>query len=127
MKHQPCFCRLLLCALFLCLAMYCGQASAAEDSAVSTGKCTIVSGNHTYSPSDCLIKKGMDENLSWLIIEKKDGRPLLEEILLISVTEIDPGTAEVSGLTKDGINSRWGEARFDGKCWSGDDFRICTD
>ena len=39
------------------------------------------------------------------------------------------GVAEVRGLTLDGINSRWGEARRSTKdkaCWLGDDFSICV-
>ncbi len=126
MKKHLFFCRIMLCmALLTGIVLYCDKAPAADDTA-SAGNCTIVSGGHTYRPSDCLIKKGKDENLNWLVIERKNGRPLLEEILTVSIVEISPGTAEVSGLTKDGINSRWGEARFDGKCWNGDDFRICT-
>jgi hypothetical protein len=60
-------------------------------------------------------------------IGRKDGKPLLEEILSVSIVEISRGTAEVSGVTRDGINSRWGQARRDGACWSGEDFRICIE
>ena len=47
----------------------------------------------------------------------------------ISVSLIGPGTAEVRGLTSDGINSRWGEARRsrrDPACWIGEDFSVCV-
>ena len=47
----------------------------------------------------------------------------------ISVSLTGPGTAEVRGLTRDGINSRWGEARRsrrDPACWVGEDFSICV-
>jgi len=47
----------------------------------------------------------------------------------ISVSIISPGVAEVRGLTRDGINSRWGEARRsrrDRACWVGDDFSVCV-
>jgi hypothetical protein len=40
-----------------------------------------------------------------------------------------PGVAEVRGLTRDGINSLWGEARRSKNvpaCWEGSDFRICA-
>ena len=127
MKRHLFFCRIILCMLLACIIPYLGEAYAADADAARAGSCTIVSGGHTYRPSGCLIKEGKDENLTWLVIERKNGRPLLEEILTISIVEMSPGTAEVSGLTMDGINSRWGEARFDGKCWNGDDFRICTD
>lgn len=51
------------------------------------------------------------------------------EIDPISVSMIRPGVAEVRGLTRDGINSRWGEARRsrrDRACWVGEDFSICV-
>ena len=47
----------------------------------------------------------------------------------ISVSLVSPGVAEVRGLTPDGINSRWGEARRsrrDPACWVGEDFSICV-
>lgn len=47
----------------------------------------------------------------------------------ISVSVIEPGVAEVRGLTRDGINSRWGEARRsrrDPACWVGEDFSVCV-
>ena len=48
---------------------------------------------------------------------------------LISVSLIRPGVADVRGLTPDGVNSRWGEARRsrrDRACWVGEDFSICV-
>ena len=47
----------------------------------------------------------------------------------ISVSLISPGVAEVRGLTRDGVNSRWGEARRsrrDPACWVGEDFSVCV-
>ena len=52
-----------------------------------------------------------------------------EGMSTISVSIISPGVAEVRGLTDDGINSRWGEARRsrrDPACWVGEDFSICV-
>ncbi|MGU9979376.1 hypothetical protein ACJ4V0_04950 [Phreatobacter sp. HK31-P] len=54
---------------------------------------------------------------------------LFGNMSMVSVSVIEPGLAEVRGLTRDGINSRWGTARRsqrDGACWQGDDFRICA-
>ena len=48
---------------------------------------------------------------------------------VISLTLYGRGVAEVRGLTRGGINSRWGEARRsnrDRACWVGDDFRVCA-
>ncbi|HET8540172.1 MAG TPA: hypothetical protein VFL83_09910 [Anaeromyxobacter sp.] len=59
-----------------------------------------------------------------------DGQqPLFEGILVLSVTVVAPGKAEVRGVTAEGINSRWGEARrskADPACWTGSDFEICA-
>lgn len=47
----------------------------------------------------------------------------------ISVWMTGRGTAEVRGLTSDGINSRWGTAtrsRRDRACWVGSDFSVCA-
>jgi hypothetical protein len=51
------------------------------------------------------------------------------EIMSVTVSVISPGVAEVRGLTRQGINSRWGEARRmanDRACWQGSDFKICA-
>ena len=50
-------------------------------------------------------------------------------VTTISVAIVRPGLAEVRGLTRAGINSRWGEAtrsRRDGACWVGSDFSVCV-
>ena len=54
---------------------------------------------------------------------------LYGSILSVSVTIVSRGVAEVRGLTRAGINSRWGQARRsrrDRACWVGSDFRICA-
>lgn len=47
----------------------------------------------------------------------------------LTVSPLSDGTAEVRGLTADGINARWGAARrstTNAACWVGDDFEICA-
>jgi hypothetical protein len=42
---------------------------------------------------------------------------------------VQPGVAEVRGLTRAGINSRWGSAqrsKRDRACWRGSDFWVCA-
>lgn len=112
-----------LWALPLCLTLCCGQAFAGAETQPVT--CVITSAGITHTPSGCRITKETEERPRWYVIEKMDGSPLLEEILSVSVIETSPETAEVSGMTKNGVNSRWGRARRDGNCWSGEDFRIC--
>ncbi|MGA9520063.1 MAG: hypothetical protein WBV82_01285 [Myxococcaceae bacterium] len=58
-----------------------------------------------------------------------DTKPLYGPILSVSVVVVGRAEAEVRGLTKDGINSRWGEAirsKDDPACWVGSDFKICA-
>ncbi len=123
MRHSPFFRSFRLWPIPLCLALCCGQAFAGTQTRPVT--CVITSGGHTYAPSGCRITQETEEHTRWYVIETADASPLLEEILSVSLVEMSPETAEVSGLTKSGINSRWGRARRDGDCWSGEDFRIC--
>ena len=47
----------------------------------------------------------------------------------IGLAIVRPGLAEVRGLTRAGVNSRWGEARRsprDRACWIGADFSLCV-
>ena len=47
----------------------------------------------------------------------------------ISVYLIGKSEAEVRGITRDGVNSRWGMAtrsRRDRACWQGSDFSVCV-
>lgn len=64
------------------------------------------------------------------VLENADvRRSLTGPILHVTVTVVEPGVAEVRGLTKDGINSRWGQARRsqqDRGCWLGSDFKVCA-
>ncbi len=73
---------------------------------------------------NCIFTLG--ENGSFSI---KAPSGLIDGRLMINVYVIEPGIAEVRGLTTDGINSRWGEARrstSDTACWLGSDFTICA-
>jgi hypothetical protein len=57
------------------------------------------------------------------------GKRRFPGVTSISLHVVEPGLAEVRGLTRDGINSRWGEARRsrrDRACWQGSDFSICV-
>jgi hypothetical protein len=59
-----------------------------------------------------------------------DGKsPLYPGILVVSVAVVAPGEADVRGLTAEGINTRWGDARrskTDPACWTGSDFEVCA-
>ena len=62
-------------------------------------------------------------------IEPARRRSFANGITTISASMVAPGLAEVRGLTREGVNSRWGEARRsrrDRACWLGSDFSICV-
>jgi hypothetical protein len=57
------------------------------------------------------------------------GRSFGEGVVSVTVYVTGRGVADVRGLTRDGINSRWGRAvrsRRDNACWTGDDFSVCA-
>lgn len=87
--------------------------------------CTITSGGKVHTINDCIATYGASEKYNWIFLERKDAEPLLEEILLLSVYEISPDKAQVSGLTQNGNNSRWGEALKQKDCYIGSDFSVC--
>lgn len=89
--------------------------------------CRIEQGGRVVMDRPCDFQAdGRDGSFS---LSSRDGRPLFGGISVVSLSVIEPGMAEVRGLTLNGINSRWGVARRsqrDGACWQGDDFRICA-
>ena len=57
------------------------------------------------------------------------GRSFGEGVVSVTVYVTRRGVADVRGLTRDGINSRWGRAvrsRRDSACWVGEDFSVCA-
>jgi hypothetical protein len=85
----------------------------------SAGK-VEVSGKCRFNP---------DEGGSFTLENIDADKPLYGEILMVTVAIVSPGKAEVRGLTRRGVNSRWGAAvrsTRDRACWDGTDFRICA-
>jgi hypothetical protein len=115
-------------AMAALLLMMASQAMAADkvvkcriDGANDAGKTVaLYKGKCLFSP-----EKGGSFSLSH---PSSKDKPLYGSIIMVSVY-IEKGAAEVRGLTKDGINSRWGEAKRSSKdkaCWTGSDFRVCA-
>jgi hypothetical protein len=90
-------------------------------------KCQIDSGNETIYKGKCLFIP--DTKGSFGLAHPQKNKPLTDVITMVSVTIIEKSIAEVRGLTSDGINSRWGEAKRSAKdkaCWVGEDFKVCA-
>ena len=95
---------------------------------VKAGEATCVvkgENNQTLFRDQCVFQQfGGNGSFS---IQAKSGLIAGRESITVYITQ--PGVAEVRGLTTNGINSRWGEARrsnSDKACWVGSDFTICA-
>jgi hypothetical protein len=111
--------------LALTLVLLLGLAATAE-AKPRTARCVITAPQTTPYRGPCKFVAEAGGSFS---ISPIGRRFLVGEVDLVSVTIIRPDVAEVRGLTRDGINSRWGEARRsrrDRACWDGSDFRICV-
>lgn len=78
-----------------------------------------------HQKCDFYAEKGGSFSLSHF----NKGKPLLDDVTDVSVTIIAPNVAEVSGLTRDGINSRWGEfhrSQSEKACWVDGETKICA-
>jgi len=86
-------------------------------------KCQV----NTYKGS-CLFSPDTPKG-SFSLTNPDKNKPLIDNIGVVNVTIVEPGVAEVSGLTTEGSNSRWGEAKRSSKekaCWEGEDFKVCA-
>ena len=95
------------------------------DASARPAKCVVIGNGMTPYRGTC--KFTPDNGGSFAIAPI--GKPGFDGVTLVSVAIVSPGVAEVRGLTRDGINSRWGEAKrskTDPACWVGGDFKICV-
>ncbi|MFL6845059.1 MAG: hypothetical protein ACJ8ER_09290 [Allosphingosinicella sp.] len=109
----------------LAILILSGLAATAE-ARPRTARCVLTAPQTTPYRGPC---KFLAEAGGSFSISPVGRRFLVDGVDLVSVTIVRPGVAEVRGLTSDGINSRWGEARRsrrDRACWDGGDFRICV-
>ena len=110
--------------------LFAGTASATPALAQgdSVVQCDIVSGGQPAFNGRCVFVPDGTTGSFGLLSTRRDA-PLFGRIISVSVTIVSPGVAEVRGLTTDGINSRWGEARRHAErrgCWQGSDFMVCA-
>ena len=88
--------------------------------------CDIHTAGKVAFSGKCLFIPDADGSFS---LSDFNEKPLLEGILVVSVTVTGKGAAEVSALTVNGNNSKWGAAKRSTKdkaCWLGSDFKICA-
>ena len=110
----------------LLLSLACA-ASAFGETKVRVVDCRIESAGKVEVSGKCRFIP--DDGGTFTLENTDQNKPLYGEILTVTVAIVSPGRAEVRGLTKAGINSRWGEATRsarDRACWEGSDFKICA-
>jgi hypothetical protein len=91
-------------------------------------QCKILQGEKVVYKGICDFRAD-GANGSFALLSKGKNGNLFRQVSVVSVAVTSPGVAEVRGLTNNGINSRWGEAKrstLDAACWAGTDFRICV-
>jgi hypothetical protein len=115
-------------AFAFCTLVIAGEAGAKIQRRVVD--CYVESAGKIEMNGKCLFTR--EKGGSFGLENVNRDKPLFGEILVLSVTMVSPGIAEIRGLTKQGINSRWGEARrsrSDSACWEDsefNEFKICA-
>ena len=97
----------------------------AKPAPAKTAQCRITSADGRYAGPCAFTPTGKGS----FSVAAPARRRLVGGTTTINVYVVGPGRAEVSGLTTDGINSRWGAAvrsKTDRACWVGEDFSICV-
>ena len=115
--------RTSLAGAALCASLLIGNTAQARDA-----RCDIMQGGQRVVNGVCDFEADGRDGSFALSARNKRG-VLFGGVLTVTVSVISPGVAEVRGLTRAGINSRWGEARRarnDPACWTGADFRVCA-
>lgn len=89
-------------------------------------RCVVVRGGETVAQGPCQFESDGDDGSFYVDLLSAAATAGTNPI---SVTLVGRGLAEVRGVTEDGLNSRWGEARrdkADRACWTGEDFTVCA-
>ena len=98
---------------------------AATPARAKIARCVIDSEGTSYrGPCQYVVARGGTFTLS-----PAHRRSFGEEVVSITVYVTGRGVADVGGLSRDRINSRWGRAvrsRRDSACWVGEDFSVCA-
>lgn len=123
MKTQPA--SILAFVALAALVLAAPAPAAAQSAKAKIARCKITSADGRYT-GPCTFTPDGKGSFSVTPVGRKR---LTGQTTMISVYIVGPGEAEVSGLTTDGINSRWGAAarsKKDRACWLGSDFSVCV-
>lgn len=90
-------------------------------------KCYIENDGVPVMNAKCEFKAKKGGSFSLSNLNRK--KALFDDILIVDVSIVAKNVAEVRGLTRDGINSRWGEyhrSQTDKACWVDGSNKICA-
>jgi len=100
--------------------------AAAVSAKPRAARCVLSGGAETPYSGPCLFAA---EKGGSFTVTPAGRRTFMGDVAGVSVYVAGDGSAEIRGLTRDGVNSRWGEARRsrrDRACWQGSDFKVCV-
>ena len=113
-------------ALLLVAALPALALATTAGAAPREARCILAGGGLSQYSGPCLFEPGPRGSFT---LSPAAGRRFPGGVSSVTLSVTAPGTGEVRGLTRDGINSRWGRAvrsRTDPACWVGEDFSICA-
>lgn len=108
------------------LALAAGTPVAAKPAGERVVRCAVTGAGTPAYRGSCRFRAEAGGSFS---LRPARGAAFPGGVTDVSVFVTAPGQAEVSGLTRAGVNSRWGEAKRssrDGACWKGADFEVCA-
>jgi len=111
---------------FAALVLFAAMASEGQGRE-KVARCRVESGGSVVVNGRCFFDADQDGSFRLGNVDR--SKWLFDEIISINVVIVAQYVAEVRGLTRSGINSRWGEAcrsSRDRACWDGADFHICA-
>lgn len=107
---------ILLTALILGLS---SQVASAK-----TATCQIDEQGRTTFKGKCNFHA--DSDGSFYITNTNPNRPLMRNVMDVTVNIEEKDFADVHSSNKNGNDSRWGKAKRSKACWVGSDFKVCA-
>ena len=98
---------------------FCAQTAFAK-----TATCQIDEQGRTTFKGKCNFYA--DSDGSFTITKTNVNRPLMRNVMDVTVSINEKDFADVHSTTKSGNNSRWGQAKRTKACWIGSDFKVCA-
>ncbi len=113
-------------ALIAAAALGAIALSATADAQPRQARCVVTAEGGARYAGPCRFQS---ERGGSFTVSPARGRSFPDGVTSISVAMMGQGEADVRGLTRDGVNSRWGTAtrsRRDRACWVGSGFSVCA-